>query len=56
MPYENAYAPPDSHNSGSGTAVPDAVTWTDVPPTADPDEGSAREEAPRRRHKGKHRA
>ena len=29
MPYENAYAPPDSHNSGSGTAVPDAVTWTD---------------------------
>jgi hypothetical protein len=49
MPYENAYAPRDSQNSGSGTAVPD--TWTAVAPTVD-----VEEEAPRRKHKGKNRA
>ncbi|AEO71948.1 uncharacterized protein THITE_2124842 [Thermothielavioides terrestris NRRL 8126] len=53
-PYEPPYAPPDSQDSGSGTAVPD--TWTAVAPTLDdmnrPElEPEPEEAAPRRRRR-----
>ncbi|KAJ4289270.1 hypothetical protein N0V88_007020 [Collariella sp. IMI 366227] len=53
-------AGPNSQNSDSGTAVPD--TWTAVAPTVEVEEDSAREEprrrddAKRRKQKGKHNA
>ncbi|KAL2134387.1 hypothetical protein VTI74DRAFT_306 [Chaetomium olivicolor] len=63
MPYEPAYAPPESPNSGSGTAVPD--TWTAVAATVEVDEepvepvreeARRRDDGKRRKQKGKHRA
>ncbi|KAK4245751.1 kinase-like domain-containing protein [Corynascus novoguineensis] len=53
-PYASPYGPPVSQDSGSGTAVPD--NFTAVATTAETDQESGRDEAPRRRHKGKHRA
>ncbi|KAK4150804.1 hypothetical protein C8A00DRAFT_17725 [Chaetomidium leptoderma] len=53
--YDDSYGPPDD-GDGSGTAVPD--TWTAMAPTVDhdADEEPTREEAPRRKHKGRNRA
>jgi len=53
MPYERPYGPPVSQDSGTGTAVPDTVTWTAAPLTVEADQESARDEPRRRKHKGK---
>lgn len=54
MPYAPPYAPPNIHNSGSGTAVPD--TWTAMAPPLEDEEASVRNHGQRRKNKGKHKA